>query len=336
MRVLVIKTSSLGDIVHTFPALTDAAERLDGITFDWVVEESFAEIPAWHPAVENVIPSAMRRWRKSWIKTMLGGEWRSFIRQLRAREYDVVIDAQGLIKSGLITRKAIGTKHGLDNHSAREPLASRFYDTSHRVEKGQHAIQRTRQLFAQALGYEFTESEVRYGLRVTPDSAVNQPTILLLHGTTWPSKQWPSEFWSSLAGLALKAGYRIMVPALTDTEKQFANALAGNSGDISVVSGKSLSDMAALISAVQGVVSVDSGLAHLAAALDIPAVGLYGATNARLTGMLGQRQQSMQASIECSPCLKRICPKLDEQTPVAPCTQTLVADEVWHTLQAVL
>ena len=125
MRVLIVKTSSLGDIVHTFPALTDAANAIEDIQFDWVVEEGFVQMPAWHPAVDQVIPNAMRRWRRALWKTWLMGDWKRFVKRLQARHYDVVIDAQGLIKSALITRKALGSKHGLDKQSAREALASR-------------------------------------------------------------------------------------------------------------------------------------------------------------------------------------------------------------------
>lgn len=136
MKVLVVKTSSMGDVVHTFPALSDASHSIEGIRFDWVVEEAFQEMPTWHPAVDRVIPSAMRRWRKSWLGTWLKGEWGQFVYKLREQSYDAVIDAQGLIKSALITRKCTAEKHGLDSESARESLASMFYDHKHHVPGG--------------------------------------------------------------------------------------------------------------------------------------------------------------------------------------------------------
>ena len=98
MRVLLIKTSSLGDVIHALPALTDAARALPGIRFDWVVEEGFAEIPAWHPAVDRVIPVAIRRWRKNLWQTFRSGEWKRFKDRVREQRYDLVIDAQGLFK----------------------------------------------------------------------------------------------------------------------------------------------------------------------------------------------------------------------------------------------
>jgi heptosyltransferase-1 len=333
MRVLIIKTSSLGDIVHTFPALTDATRAIKGIQFDWVVEEGFVQMPAWHPAVDQVIPNAIRRWRKALWRTWLLGDWKRFVQRLQAREYDVVIDAQGLIKSALVTRKALGPKHGLDKQSAREPLATRFYDHAYRIDRQQHAIQRTRQLFSQALGYSIDELPFQYGLSIAPDESVDKNTIIFLHGTTWSSKRWPMSFWSSLAKQVVDAGYQVLLPAGNDDEKSFAETLASEADSIKVLAGKSLSEIAAVIKAVSGVVSVDTGLAHLAAALEVPTVALYGATNAELTGVIGEQQVSLQASMDCSPCLQRTCKKLSDQTAAPPCTETLSATDIWQSLQ---
>ncbi len=154
MRVLVVKTSSMGDVLHTLPALTDAMQAMPDIRFDWVVEEGFAQIPSWHPAVERVLPVAIRRWRKAWFSAPISAERRAFRDALRAVRYDAVIDAQGLVKSAaLVTRLARGIKHGMDWQTAREPLASLFYNRRHPIAKAQHAVERTRELFAKSLGY---------------------------------------------------------------------------------------------------------------------------------------------------------------------------------------
>ena len=159
MRVLLIKTSSLGDVIHTLPALTDAAKAIPGIRFDWVVEEGFAEIPAWHPAVAQVIPVALRRWRKHLWQTLKNGEWRRFKARLEESRYDLVIDAQGLLKSAWLTRYVKAPVAGLGPDSAREPIASRFYDRRYSVPREQHALERVRQLFAAAKGVD--EARVR-------------------------------------------------------------------------------------------------------------------------------------------------------------------------------
>ena len=186
MRVLLIKTSSLGDVIHTLPALTDAARAIPGIQFDWVVEEGFAEIPTWHPAVARVIPVALRRWRKNLLQTWKSGEWATFKQRLREGRYDLVIDAQGLLKSALLTRYVNAPVAGLDRASAREPLASHCYDRPYAVAWGQHAVERVRQLFAQALGYSLPQSVGDYGLDrgAMVGEALVEPYVLFLHGTT--------------------------------------------------------------------------------------------------------------------------------------------------------
>jgi len=151
VRVLVVKTSSLGDVLHTLPALTDAVQRRPGIRFDWVVEEAFAEVPAWHTAVDDVIPVALRRWKHRPLQVLRAGEPQAAVRQLRRHKYDLVIDAQGLLKSAVIARFARGPRAGLDRSSAREPVAAHAYHRKYAVPREQHAVQRVRQLFAAAL-----------------------------------------------------------------------------------------------------------------------------------------------------------------------------------------
>ncbi len=160
MRVLIVKTSSLGDVLHTLPAVTDAARLLPGIRFDWVVEEAFAEVPAWHAAVDDVIPVALRRWKHGFLQALRLGEPQAAIRQLRQQDYDRVIDAQGLLKSAVIARFARGPRYGLDAASAREPLAARSYNRVFEVVRAQHAVARVRQLFALALQYEVPDEVI--------------------------------------------------------------------------------------------------------------------------------------------------------------------------------
>lgn len=332
MRVLIVKTSSLGDIIHTFPAVTDAVRMLPGIRFDWVVEESFEQIPRWHPAIDDVIPSATRRWRKSWIRTWLDGDWKRFLGHLQRRHYDRVIDAQGLIKSAMITRKAHGVKHGLDRESARESQASRFYNRVHGVDRNLHAIERVRRLFAAALEYSHDDLPLDYGLQVSPQSADVLPQVVFLHGTTWDSKRWPAAFWQELARAAETANARICLPAGNDAERQAAQRIVEPIRNAAVLEPMGLDQLAAFIAGSQGVVAVDTGLAHVAAALGVPVVGLYGATTAGRTGVLGARARSLQASIDCSPCLQRTCRKLGADIQVPPCMQEHSAQKVWQTL----
>lgn len=215
MRVLLVKTSSLGDVIHTLPALTDAARAIPGIQFDWVVEEGFAEIPAWHPAVARVIPVAIRRWRKNLWQTLRNGEWRRFKQRLKEVDYDLVIDAQGLLKSAWLTRYVGKTPvAGLDRDSAREPLASRFYRRAYPVAWGQHAVERTRQLFAQALDYPLPESVGDYGLdrEQLADADPGAPYLVFLHGTTWDTKHWPEATGANWPSACASAAGRCACP----------------------------------------------------------------------------------------------------------------------------
>lgn len=216
MRVLIIKTSSMGDVLHALPALTDAMHAIPGIRFDWVVEEGFAQIPSWHPAVDRVLPVAIRRWRKHWFGSQVREERVVFKRALQSREYDAVIDAQGLMKSAaLVTRLAKGEKHGQDSRSAREPFASWWYDKRHEVSKQQHAVQRTRELFAKSLGYELPATTGDYAIAQHFTQALPADAdryLVFLHATTRDNKHWPEDHWRELIGLMQPSGLKIKLP----------------------------------------------------------------------------------------------------------------------------
>ena len=169
-NVLLVKTSSLGDVIHAMPAITEAAAH--GIQFTWVVEEAFADAARLHPHVDEVIEVAVRRWRRNIGKAR--PEVAQFRRRLRQHRYDLVLDSQGLLKSALITGLARGPVAGYSHTSAREPWAAFFYSRRHRVPHGQHAIQRQRQLFAQALGYPLPAFEL---LRLPGDEPAQEDSL---------------------------------------------------------------------------------------------------------------------------------------------------------------
>ena len=188
MRVLIVKVSSLGDIIHTLPAVTDAQFARKDVVFDWVVEEAFVEVPAWHPAVANVIPIAFRRWRRTPVKTLVNREFRHFKQALQRQHYDLVIDAQGLIKSGVISRLSRGLTIGLSNRTIREPMATLFYNKVYSVPWTEHAVDRVRQLFSRALSYRYNKEIIDYGLDLgrieAAEPGANSNSVVFLHGTT--------------------------------------------------------------------------------------------------------------------------------------------------------
>jgi heptosyltransferase-1 len=310
LRVLLIKTSSLGDVIHTLPALTDALRALPGIQFDWVVEEGFAEIPTWHPAVANVIPVAIRRWRKNLWQTFRKGEWRQFKQRLRDTRYDLVIDAQGLLKSAWLTRYVKAPIAGLDKTSAREPMAARFYDRPYAVARGQHAVERLRQLFGQALGYAVPAGLGDYGLDRSRllEPGTDAPFVLFLHGTTWDSKHWPELYWRQLAERMIGQGLEVRLPWGNPAEKARAERIADGLDNSVVLPKLNLAGVARILAAAQGCVAVDTGLGHLAAALDVPTLSLFGPTNPGLTGAYGKSQVHLAADYPaCAPCLQKKC-----------------------------
>lgn len=308
MRVLIIKTSSLGDVIHTLPALTDAAHAIPDIRFDWVVEEGFAEIPSWHPAVDQVIPVAIRRWRKNLWQTIKSGEWKAFKQRVRERKYDLVIDAQGLFKSAWLTRYVKAPVAGLDRYSAREGWASRFYDRRLSVATGQHAVERVRQLFAMALAYDLPEGIGNYGLDLDrlqlPPAA---PYVVFLHGTTWATKHWPEAYWRELAERMGRRKLEVRLPWGNPAEKARAERIAQGLNNCQVLPKLNLAGVARVLAAAKACVAVDTGLGHLAAALDVPTISLFGPTNPGLTGAYGRTQIHQASDWPCAPCLQKKC-----------------------------
>ena len=299
MKVCVIKTSSMGDVIHTLPALTDAQKAIPSLSIDWVVEENFAEIPRWHSAVNRVIPIALRRWRKSPFSIKTRNEWKNYRTLLQAENYDAVIDAQGLIKSALFaTRFAQGVKHGYDRQSIREPLASFFYDKKYAISYQQHAVERIRQLFAQSLGYELPQVQGDYGIaRHFFNQTSEKNYVVFIHSTTRADKHWEESEWQKLIEkITALSDCEIHLPWGNEQEKARAERLAQVDSKVIVLPKLTLTELAEQIANAQAVVSVDTGLAHLTAALNKPNITLYGATDPKLIGCYGKNQHYLSAN----------------------------------------
>lgn len=338
-RVLIIKMSSMGDVIHTLPALTDVQKHFPEIQFDWVVEPGFAEIPTWHHAVREVIKCPLRQWRKAPLESYKKGEWHAFIRRLRYTQYDAIIDAQGLIKSALIAQFARGHRYGLNRKSAREPLASLFYNSSYGVEKNKHAVERTRQLFASVFHYSTSNLPPNYGIdksRLIPMN-YGDNTILFLHGTTWPTKHWPQSFWQRLSYIVSRAGFEVLLPWGNEIERERAQSIRDYNEQkglaLPIVLPKlNLSEITTLIARAKGIVAVDTGLGHIAAAMGTPTISLYGPTNPNLTGAYGDNQHHLKGELSCSPCLARLCKKGPNNPVQPPCFEALSPERVWQSL----
>lgn len=281
--LLIVKTSSLGDVIHNLPVVSDLLHHWPKLQIDWVVEESFAEIPRLHPGVSTVFPVAIRRWRKQLGQKSTWQEIAAFRHALRANCYDIVLDTQGLLKSALITRMADGLRCGYSAEAARERYAAWFYDCCYAIPNTAHAVERNRWLAAAACDYT-PDLPLRYGIR--PDIAsASSPYCVLLTATSRDDKLWPEAHWQSL-GQALSAqGLRCVLPAGSARERERASRIAASIPGAELAPPASLNELATLLAGAAGVIGVDTGLTHLAAAIDRPVVALYVATEPGLTGV---------------------------------------------------
>lgn len=294
MRILLVKTSSLGDVVHNLPVVSDIKRQYPTALIDWVVEDSFSEIATMHPAVNCVIPVATRRWRKSPCSNQTWRELVTFKQQLQSQIYDVVIDTQGLLKSGLITALTLGKrKCGYDKKSAKEPLACCFYQQRYTVSRQLHAVQRNRQLTALALNYNVSEFPLDYGITVNnePPIALPKTYILGLHGTSRDSKLWPEEHWLSLGKQLQSHGIVLVFPWGNRAELHRAQRIAINLEQSLVLPKLNLRSLSCVIQKAQAVIGVDTGLAHLSIALHKPTIAIYTDTSPELTGLYSHTQQ---------------------------------------------
>ncbi|ESY64849.1 MULTISPECIES: lipopolysaccharide heptosyltransferase I [Mesorhizobium] len=297
MKVLIVKTSSMGDVIHTFPAVEDASLARPDVSFDWCVEEAFAGIVALHPAIGRIHTVAIRRWRKALLD---GATWReaaALRRTLRECRYDLVIDAQGLLKSALVARQAGAPIAGFNRSSSREPSATLFYDVTYGVPRNLHAIERTRRLFGQALGYQPDLSTLNSGIVPPPVTPANigANTAFLLHGTSREDKKWPPGDWIGTARLLVERGMAPVTTWSNEREKAVAEAIARAVPSTVVLPKSPLADIAAILGRSTLVIGADTGLTHLASAFGLPTVAVFLATEPGLTGPRGPYASTLLA-----------------------------------------
>jgi heptosyltransferase-1 len=338
MKILVVRLSSLGDILHLFPAISDLRRHYPDAAIHWLVEPGFAEVVSWHEAVDRVITVPLRAHKKVWWKIpILLGKMR---RQLQAANYDVVLDAQGLLKSAVLARLAGVAVYGFDAESAREPLASKLYQKTAHIREGLHVIEKNRQLVEQVFDADvsqvadfglakFREERLRSELSEILREPTSQPYVVLLHGTTWNSKYWPETAWSELIRKLVQQGWRCLVPWGNQAEHQRAVRLQSTAGEpVQVLPKLSLTEMMDVLLHARAFVSVESGIGHLAAAFDIPGIMLHGPTDPEYSGILGKSCRHITTGLYCSPCFKRDCPRLQTNQEIPPCQLEIDPDQV--------
>ncbi|MBN9433102.1 MAG: lipopolysaccharide heptosyltransferase I [Bosea sp.] len=337
MRVLLVKLSSLGDVVHSFPALTDAARAVPGIAIDWLVDESFAPLARLHPAVETVIPLPIRRMKKKPFAAL--ADFRAARRLLAARRYDVIIDAQGLMKSAFAARLAKGgRRHGFSRATAREGMAALTYHVGHDIPEVEHMAVRIRRLFAAALGYPMPVTAPDAGLdrAAIAGDPFSRPYVVLIHGTTWPTKTWTVEGWRVVAARAGELGLETVLFAHGPREEARVASIASGIDSVRVLPPGRLDALVPALAGASGVVTVDTGLGHLAAALDLPTIGLYGPTNPGLTGLVGARTHEFVGRLPCVPCERSRCALKPDFGEGPPCLADHAPADVFAELRKLI
>lgn len=303
--ILFIKTSSLGDVIHHMPALTEARRQRPHDRLVWLVEEPFVPLVRLHPAVDDVIPVAWRRWRKSLLSPATWREIAAHKRQVGASRYDIVIDSQGLSRTGVISRFAHGTRHGYDSQSIKEPLASAFYDVRHRVGRELHAVDRNRILTGRALGYE-PQGAPDFGLDRAKLACPANRYAVFLHATAQAQKQWPEENWIALGQTLSSNGLEIVLPWGTDQELARSGRIAAALPNAQVPARQPLDSIAKLIAGAEFVVGVDTGLLHLAAALGVPLVAIFAGSQPSLTKPVGSGKLTVLGAHGAPPSLDEV------------------------------
>jgi heptosyltransferase-1 len=277
VRLLIVKTSSMGDVVHALPALSDIVALRAGVEVDWLVEAPFAAIPALHPGVRRVLPLAWRKWRRSLCKRETRAAMGSFVRELRREPYDLVLDLQSLVKSALWARVARGPVAGFDRASAREPGAALFYDRRARVPRHDEiqAVERCRRLAAAHLGYPMPSSGPVFGIQA-PEGAWQPPSphAVLIPAASRVEKLWPEERWIAVGRWLHERGATPVVLWGGEAERQRAERIAHGCAGV-VPPFLSVKDSAAVLGHATQVVGLDTGFTHLAAAFGRPTVGIY-------------------------------------------------------------
>jgi len=288
MNVLIVRTSSMGDLIHTWPAITELKTHYPNLRISWLAEENFADIPRLHPAVEQVIPMAWRRWRKRLFAADTRAEMKAVYQQLQATRWDLVVDCQGLLKSAIPAKLSRGPLTGYDRHSIREPLACLLYDKTHRVDWSLSAVERCRLLLSKVFGYQ-PEGSPRFGVPAAARPAWLQDDqyAVLLHATSRASKEWPEQYWIALGErLNAQHGLQLIIPWGNAAEQQRAQRLAAAMPQAVVAPRMNLVEACGLLGHARAVIGVDTGLSHLANALNVPLVAIYTDTDPGKTGVV--------------------------------------------------
>lgn len=312
MKILLVRMSSMGDLVHTLPAIEDLSLARPDIELYWLCEESFADIARLHPFVKQIHTLQWRAWRKKIVSRETISAIGCLKKSLSSQHFDFVLDSQGLIKSAAFAKFANAPIYGLDKHSAREPFASHFYRQKYFVERHRNAVWRNRKLFSQVFGYAFDENKVIFGARLPesdllPISSEMPHYHIALTATSADKKLWAEENWRTLFMLMhQKDGLPILLPFGNLAEEERANRIANGLPFVSLCDKMTLLQAAAVLANAQSIIGVDTGLLHLANAFNRPTIGIYTATDPAKTGVIESQTAQNIGNIGTTPSTEEV------------------------------
>jgi heptosyltransferase-1 len=315
-RILLVRLSSLGDVLHTFPAATDIRRALPDAVLEWTVEEAYVPLVQMHRGVSRIIPFALRRWRRAWYAPRSWRELAAFRATLREAPYDAILDAQGLLKSAWVAHRAQGPVHGFGPGTVRDPRAARWYDHTYEFRPEDHKVERYRGLAARALGYA-PPGAIDYGIVAppAPAHAPRGPYCVLLHATARANKLWLEERWIALARTLESRGLACVLPWGAADERARSQRIASALKHAVVPPRLSLHDAAGLVGHAAAVVGVDTGLMHLAAALQVPVVGIFCGSEPLDAQPIGAGRTAFRGGIGTPPPVDAVLQALAEVAP---------------------
>lgn len=287
MRLLVVKTSSMGDVVHAMPVVADILRHHPEARIDWLVEPSFAAIPQMHPALNQVHTVAWRKWRGQLLSGATWSAMSTLRRALRAAQYDHVLDLQGLLKSALWARQAGAPVLGYDSASAREAAAAWLYQRRAAVPRTLHAVERCRRLAAAHLGYAAPAQPPEFGLQApAPSWRPGAAYSVLIPNASRQEKLWPERHWVAVGRRMRELGWTPVVLWGRPEEQTLAERIAADcDGDVPPF--LKVGEMASVLAGAWHVVGLDTGFTHLAAAFGRPTLGIYCDHEPGLAGITG-------------------------------------------------
>ena len=280
--------------MHALPAITEAKDQINNISFDWVVDKNFSSVPKWHPDIENTIETNHREWKLNLFSSKSRDEMRDVVNRIDANEYDLIIDMQNNLKSAFLSFMCKSSVTGLDAKSAREYPAHLAYKTKINVPKTMHAVERQKLLLATALGYETNIENRDYGISKAnfkkPLKMYSNKYAICVQNASWTSKQWPIKYWQDFLKILEKKDLNFLFPSGSQAELDRATEICSVSQKALALEILPLDEIAFLIDNAEFAICSDTGLAHLSAVVDTPSLTLYGPTDVGLIGTYGNNQ----------------------------------------------